>query len=92
MTPDLDAVDQDQRLVEVGPAQEERGLLARPAIVGKLDACPAAQKIRDAARLKALDLITVDYGHRGKGFIGRLCSASSGYDYRSKLGRRAVCR
>src|SRR5690606_38626166 len=67
---DAHAVHQEQGVVGFGAAQEQRGDLAEPALVGQVDAGAAAQQVLQRARLAALDRVAVDDLHRRERRVG----------------------
>jgi hypothetical protein len=54
------AIDEEQRVVGFGAAHEQRGQLARAALVDQVDAGAAAQQVRRRVRLRAFDVRAID--------------------------------
>ena len=74
------AVDQHDRLVAVGAADEQRGLAAVTAVAGKFDAGFAGQQLRQACRTGPGNIVAGDHRHVA-GQAGGLHGRTGGRDH-----------
>jgi len=73
-------------VVGLGAAQEQRGHLARAALVGQVDAGAAAQQFLQRTRLAALDLVVVDDFNGGQRLVDGEGGAGAGDDHAVEVG------
>src|SRR3989344_6954679 len=77
---DLDAVDQDERVVGISAAQEDVGAFPIAAADRGVDTGLAGEQLGDALGLRALDVRARDNADRGERFIRRARGARGGDD------------
>ena len=85
------AVDQDQALVGIGPAQQERGVLADAAGARDIDAGQGAQQLQQVGCLAAQDVVAREHADAGQALVDGRGAAGRG-DHHGRLLRGELLR